>query len=173
MGSLIPLRYPRQGRRLSVAGTARRAAAAVMGLPVIAAVVTDPVVGIGNANAGIADGQGLGRDANSCGYYIYSGVFFNGTQAAYFPPYGSGARLCHALDLDNHLYWVRVGPTGNWNNSPSVNPATDTGGFALPASFWASAVGPAVNLYTPSDVVTGYFTPQSWIGTAPSGFGHF
>jgi hypothetical protein len=135
--------------------------------------VYNPAAGIGNASAGVADQQGLGRDANSLGYYIYGGVFYNGTQVAYFPAYGSGARLCHALDRNNHLYWVRVGPTGNWNNSPSANPATDTGGFALPASFWASAVGPAVQLYTRSDTVTGYFTPQSWIGTAPSGFGHF
>jgi hypothetical protein len=88
--------------------------------------------------------------------------------------YNSGTRICHALDLDHHQYWVRVGPTGIWNNSTSANPETDTGGFALPASLWSSPVGPAVNLYTPSDtVVTGYFAPQSWSATAPSGFGHF
>jgi hypothetical protein len=135
--------------------------------------IYDIAAEIGNFYAGIADGQGLRMDANSLGYYNYGPVFFNGSRVAYFPPYVSGARLCHVLDLNNHLYWVRVGPTGNWNNSPSANPATDTGGFALPASFRASPVGPAVNLYTPSDSVTGYFTPQSWIGTAPSGFGHF
>jgi hypothetical protein len=100
-------------------------------------------------------------------------MFFNGSIMVTLPPYVSGARLCHALDLDNHLYWGRVGPTGSWNNSPSANPATDTGGLALPASFWASPVGPAVNLYTPSDSVTGYFTPLSWIGTPPPGFGRF
>jgi hypothetical protein len=87
--------------------------------------------------------------------------------------YNSGTRICHALELDNDQYWVRVGPTGSWNNSTSANPATNTGGFTLPASPWSSPVGPAVNLYTPSDTVTGYFTPQLWIGAAPSGFGAF
>jgi hypothetical protein len=92
---------------------------------------------------------------------------------AYWPSYSSGARICHALDVDNHWYWVRVGPTGNWNNSSSANPATRTGGIALPATFWTSPVGPAANLYAPSDWVTGFFTPQSWIGTPPPGFGAF
>jgi hypothetical protein len=86
----------------------------------------------------VADGQGLGTDANSLGYYIDGGLSFNGSRMAYWPSYASGARICHALDVDNQLYWVRVGPTGNWDNSPSANPATDTGGIALPASFWAS-----------------------------------
>jgi hypothetical protein len=129
--------------------------------------------GIGNSHAGVANGQGLGRDANSLGYYIYGGLLFNGSRIAYWPSYGSGTRICHALDVDHHQYWMRVGPRGNWNNSLGANPATGAGGIVLPASFWASPVGPGVNLYTPWEVVTGYFTPQSWIGTPPSGFGHF
>jgi hypothetical protein len=130
-------------------------------------------VGIGNFSSGYSLGQGLGRDANSLGYYLNGVLFFNGSKMASWPPYGSGARICHALDLDHRQYWLRVGPIGMWNNSASVNPATGTGGIALPASFWASPVGPGVNLIYPLDRLTGYFTPQSWIGTAPSGFGHF
>jgi hypothetical protein len=43
----------------------------------------------------------------------------------------------------------------------------------LPAPLYASPVAPAINLYTPSDSATGYFTPQSWVGQPPSGFGAF
>jgi hypothetical protein len=135
--------------------------------------IYDTSVGIGNLSSGITDDQFLGSDGNSLGYFIYGPLVFNGSIMAYLPPYGSGTRICHALDLDNHKYWVRVGAAGTWNNNPVANPATDTGGFALPASFWSSPVGPAVNLYTPSDAVTGYFTPPSWIGISPSGFGAF
>jgi hypothetical protein len=134
---------------------------------------SDIGAGIGNASAPVADDDAVGGDTNSVGYYPSGQLWYNGTVQATLASWSSGARICHALDMDSHRYWVRVGSTGKWNNSTIANPAASIGGYGLPAPLYASPVAPAINLYTPSDSATGYFTPQSWAGQPPSGFGAF
>lgn len=63
---------------------------------------------------------------------------YGGTAVATFASWSPGIRIYHALDMDNHRYWVRVGSTGNWNNSTIANPAASIGGFGLPALLYAS-----------------------------------
>lgn len=42
----------------------------------------------------------------------------------------AGHTLCFAIDLDNKRLWGRYG-SGNWNNSGTANPSTNTGGVDL------------------------------------------
>lgn len=48
--------------------------------------------------------------------------------------YAAGNTLCFAVDLDNALFWGRVG-AGNWNNNVANNPATGVGGISIPHAF--------------------------------------
>jgi hypothetical protein len=133
---------------------------------------TDASVGIGNTSSSTA--TWLGNLADTVGYY--SGAIWNNNAAQLtLATYTSGAVICHALDLVNKKYWVRVGVAGNWNNDAiaNQNPATNTGGFAIPAAVTAQPVVPAFNLFsnTMPDSVVGAFAQSSWAAAAPSGFG--
>lgn len=132
------------------------------------AVAADLGVGVGNASAGTADDAFLGYDKHSAGYYADGSVWYNGKVVATLVPWTPGTRICVALDLVNHKIWVRLGPLGNWLNG---DPATNTGGYKLPSSIYASAVTPGIGLYTPTDGGIGYFSPSSWLGQPPTGFG--
>jgi len=129
-------------------------------------------VGIGNTLSSTA--TWLGNLADSVGYY--SGAIWNNNAAQLtLAAYASGAVICHALDLVNKKYWVRVGVAGNWNNDviATQNPATNTGGFTIPAAVTAQPVVPAFSLFskTTPDSVVGAFAQSSWAAAAPSGFG--
>jgi len=134
--------------------------------------------GIGVATATVFSGAYLGDSLGTLGWYS-DGQFDNNnsivTHLATFNP--ASARLCFALDLDNKKIWGRVGTTGNWNNDviANQNPASNTGGVALPSAL-QSDVCPAANLkaLTPTpDSITGVFAAGSFAGTPPSGFSAF
>jgi hypothetical protein len=133
---------------------------------------SDACVGIGNTSSSTA--TWLGNLADTVGYYNGS-IWNNNASQLTLAPYTSGAVICHALDLVNKKYWVRVGVAGNWNNDAiaNQNPATNTGGFAVPAAVTAQPVVPAFNLFsnTTPDSVVGAFAQSSWKAAAPSGFG--
>jgi hypothetical protein len=78
----------------------------------------------------------------------------------------SGNVIGIATDLDNREIWFRVAPSGNWNNSGTADPATNTGGITIPAgtmvpfcTFNASPITFAAN-----------FGASSFTGAVPSGF---
>jgi len=77
-----------------------------------------------------------------------------------------------ATDLDNHRIWFRKS-AGNWNNSGTANPATNTGGFTLASGLF----GPAVSLGNTGSVAGDGFTMNcgqvSYANAAPSGFGNW
>lgn len=134
-------------------------------------------VGIGNTLSTTASTDWVGFQPNTLGWLTGGGVYNNNIQVDTWAAYsgGTGTRLCFALDLDNGKLWGRVGPSGNWNNAAigSQNPATNTGGLAIPSNVLATMVVPAagVGSTTVPDSITGAFLASSWVGTAPSGFG--
>jgi hypothetical protein len=136
---------------------------------------TSAAIGIGNVNSTTASGTRLGSGTDTIGYRTDGSVWNNGSQVATWAAPGTGAnvRVCHALDLTNHKYWTRVGPTGNWNNDVigNQNPATNTGGYTIPSAVYAAAVVPAFQTFASGDTVTGVFDAPSFVGTPPSGFG--
>ncbi len=131
-------------------------------------------VGIGNA-AGITSfppGQllGLGGDANSIGWYpdgtvSKSNVAF--TNWSTWTESITPTLLCLALDVPNNTLYGRVGASGNWNNNPAANPATNTGGTVIPM---LGPFFPALGLFDVGETGTAHFDPATWAGTAPVGF---
>lgn len=129
-----------------------------------AAKLSDVGVGVDNGteNLNLSGGQAKGI----C--WVGSGsVNYNGTLNAYLAStFFVGDILGVAVDITNAKIWFRENG-GNWNNSASANPATNTGGFSI------SAIVPTVyalaQLSSVGDQVTANF-----LGTfgfsAPAGF---
>ena len=81
----------------------------------------------------------------------------------------TGVVICFALDVTNHLLWMRNGAAGNWNGSGTANPATGTGGISI--SGWATtALYAMAGGIGGSDVWTANFGASAFSGAAPSGF---
>lgn len=134
-----------------------------------------PGAGIAMASTPVVDGDYLGRYNTGIGWFSGGGVTTNNNFADTWAAYGPGStRLCFALDMTNFKLWGRVGAGGNWNNAAigSQNPATNTGGYAIPGSI-RFEVYPAANLGVSGDTVTGVFASASFAGTPPAGFGTF
>jgi hypothetical protein len=70
------------------------------------------------------DNQSIGL--NSGGEYWYNGAI----QASGLPTWTSGDTIDVAVSVINSKIWIRVNG-GNWNNSPTDNPATGTGGQGI------------------------------------------
>lgn len=70
-----------------------------------------------------------------------------------------------AIDIDNLKVWFRT-QGGDWNNSGSDDPATNTGGLAL-----VSGSNFYIYCYIPTEgQITIVFASTEWAGSAPSGF---
>src|SRR5262249_34409313 len=138
-------------------------------------------VGIAANGSSTATGNGIGwNTAGTVGYYTtgsHGALIYNNAQQFSIQVLTSPALICHALDLTNNKYWVRAGVSGAWNNSASANnPATNVGGYAIPADVLLGGVVPAFTLYdlgNPNDTVTAAFAQSSWKAQAPAGFGPF
>jgi len=70
-----------------------------------------------------------------------------------------------AIDFDNREIWFRRNQTGNWNNSGTANPSTNTDGFSL-STFAAGPYFLASGLDSQDEVTTTNFNPPS----PPTGF---
>jgi hypothetical protein len=79
---------------------------------------------------------------------------------------GGGSPYGVAVDLDNRKIWFRIAPSGNWNNSGTANPATNTGGWTL----MAGSIVPYFPMASIGDVITANFGATAFSGTVPSGF---
>lgn len=81
----------------------------------------------------------------------------------------NGTIIGIALDLTNGQIWFRRSPSGNWNNSGTANPATNTGGFSI-----SSIVGTGLFAYiaagSVSETYTANFGATTFSGAVPSGF---
>jgi hypothetical protein len=121
--------------------------------------------GPGVANATYTLNSDLGEDTN--GISFRSGALrYNAGNTTGMPTYDTGDWLSFALDKDNNKLWVRVNG-GNWNNSGSDNPATNTGGYSISVTGALYPTG-----FLAIEGAGQVFVPQSrrWKYTAPSGF---
>jgi hypothetical protein len=131
------------------------------------------VVGIGNINCATTVGSDVGSSVNGIGWQDNGVVRQGGGTVATWATYLTGTRVCIAVDLDNGQIWGRAGIGANWNNSGTANPATNTGGFAIPAAVIGAAISPGVSLFPSSSNIVGAFAAASWVGIAPAGFGEW
>ncbi len=95
--------------------------------------------GIGVSNSIPVTGSAIGADANSIGTYPQNGnVVTNNGSLGFIGHALPGDIIDQAADIDNRkIWWRTVSSTvpGNWNNDilANQNPATNTGGFAMPS----------------------------------------
>ena len=109
--------------------------------------------------------------ATTGGMMFRSGnIWANGNSGVSLGARSAGNVIGIAADLDNHKIWFRVAPSGNWNNSGTANPATNTGGITIttntmvPFGIFGGTGGVANN------VLTANFGASAFTGTVPSGF---
>jgi hypothetical protein len=131
----------------------------------------------GNAGIGIANASAVlstaGSTASNIAIAYHSGTMWvnagsTGTSIGAL----AGATCCVAVDLTHARIWFRNNG-GNWNNSGTANPATNTGGFDL-SGFITANTTPVYPLFTSdsaSDNCTANFGASSFSFTVPSGFG--
>lgn len=112
--------------------------------------------------------------ANTVGAAIYnltSGtIYVNGVNVGSGTAYTLGQASGVALDLDNYRIWFRATPAGNWNGSGAANPATNTGGFAVPFDAVTPAYPLAIFNFSNNSVQTANFGASAFAGAVPSGF---
>jgi hypothetical protein len=77
-----------------------------------------------------------------------------------------------AIDLDNRKAWFRKAPSGNWNGLAigSQNPATNTGGIAIPPGSVTPICTFGGSGGVAGNVFTGNFGASAFVGAVPSGF---
>jgi hypothetical protein len=83
----------------------------------------------------------------------------------------AGTVYCYAIDLVNMRGWIRK-DGGNWNNSGTANPATNTGGQDISWLSGAVYVLVASNVNA-NPIVTANFGATSFAQAIPSGFAAF
>jgi hypothetical protein len=101
---------------------------------------------------------------------IYSGGTNSGKQLGVI---NNGDVIGVAVDLTNSKIWYRKSPSGNWNGLAigSENPATNTGGVALPSVDVTAGLSPGVSLQTTTTpTVTANFGNSAFSGAVPAGF---
>lgn len=121
--------------------------------------------GLGNTSYGwtsVSPSNYLGFDSNGIGFYD-NGLWLNGVNVL---PWSSGIATGQvvefAVDYDAKLLWVRVNG-GDWNGSPTANPATGVGGVDISAITGSYVAG--IGLSNTNDQVT-----IDSGGTPPTGF---
>jgi hypothetical protein len=133
------------------------------------------------AKAGIATAaasySGINTNGNGSLIIVAStgAIFFNGTNTGTtITAPATGAVICFAIDLVNSRGWIRNG-AGNWNNSGTANPATNTGGINIATLFPTNAAYAVVasNFPSVSPMVTANFGATTFAQTVPSGFTAF
>lgn len=106
----------------------------------------------------------LGSDTSGVGYYIFATVLRNGGSLGSGESYADGNRICIAFNSTK--VWFRKN-NGNWNNSGSDNPATNTGGFTHSLT---APLALATRVYNNGDFVEIAAPSSTWLYSAPSGF---
>lgn len=125
------------------------------------------IVGIANTTAAL--NNYIGSDVNGMGAGSTGAVYRGGSAVASIDVSTAGERICIAVDLDADLFWARS-ENGNWNGSASADPATGTGGLALPSGLTSGNVYAAVGASGAGNAITVNFGETAFAFTAPSGF---
>jgi hypothetical protein len=105
----------------------------------------------------------------SLGWYPDGKVWFNNALLTTIQTYTELDTLCVAVDFTNNRIWFRTNG-GNWNNSGTANPATNTGGLDISTRDTTTGFHPAVNLRIDSDSFTFNLGSTVYQQTVPSGF---
>lgn len=136
-------------------------------------IVTNPVitadewaVGIASSQFNVA-GNGFGFTANSIGIYETTGVYINSVNVL-AASLVTGDNVGIAVDTTNNRIWFRING-GNWNNSPSANPATNVGGIDI-STLNAFPLFPVAFLLRVNEAISSKFIAASWVYAAPGGF---
>ena len=93
-----------------------------------------------------------------------------GSGSALAPTPSTGSVIGLAIDLDNRKSWMRLAPSGNWNNSGTANPATNVGGYTIVAGSMVPVVTFGGAGGTANNVDTANFGASAFTGAVPSGF---
>jgi len=75
-----------------------------------------------------------------------------------------------AVDLDNRRFWTRTNPAGVWNGSGTNDPATNVGGFTIPAGTMVPFVTFGGSGGAAGSALTANFGDSAFTGAVPSGF---
>jgi len=132
----------------------------------------------GGDNVGVGVGTttstygGLGGSATTGNNGLHSGgIWANGTNTGVtLGLYGDGQVAGVAVDLDNRKIWFKRLPSGNWNNSGTANPATNTGGITIPAGGMVPFATFGGGGGAANNVVAANFGASAFSGAVPSGF---
>jgi hypothetical protein len=131
------------------------------------------------ANYGIGIGTyvstyiGMGNTGGVTGVnaYFLGTVWSNGGNVwAMGGAWAAGQVMGIAVDLDNRKIWFRLTPSSNWNDNATHNPATNTGGIAIPAGAMVPFVTFGGSSGAANNVVTANFGASAFVGAVPSGF---
>ncbi|HNC23565.1 MAG TPA: hypothetical protein PLU52_05100 [Opitutaceae bacterium] len=124
-------------------------------------------IGFGNSSAPISGAGGeIGVNTHSVGVYDNGQVYYNSAVVTNIASFAATDVVCFAVDRANNVFWARTN-NGNWNNSGTANPATNTGGIAI------SPTGDLFPGFSPQDQTgsaTAKFASADWTYGAPSGF---
>lgn len=136
--------------------------------------------GLGGANYGAGVGTtaatyaNMGNNALGGNMVFRSGnIYTNGSNSgSSLGARSAGDVIGVAIDLDNRKFWVKKvsGTPGNWNNSGSDDPATNTGGKTIPSGTMVPFCTFGGAGGSGSDVITLNPGISGLTGTAPSGF---
>jgi hypothetical protein len=124
--------------------------------------------GIANSSVPLTSwvSNATGGAALHVGGAIY--VNFNGTGIS-FASVPNASVISIAVDLVNQRIWFRVSG-GNWNNSGTANPATNTGGIDISSVFTGVAAYACYAAGNINNNGTANFGATSFAYTVPSGF---
>lgn len=128
-------------------------------------------VGVCNASQSLADGGFLGESgSHSIGWWNSDNVYLNTAITAQINTYAANDWCAVAVDADNgKIYFKNLTAAGNWNNSGSADPATNTGGITIGVT---APLFPAYVIFDGSTQgkVLFNFGATTLQGTIPSGF---
>jgi len=129
-------------------------------------------IGLGIANAAANLPGYAGNDNNEIGWSVGpaggGNIFFNNAFKGTVSSAVTGDTCCVAWDGGNKKIWFRTNG-GNWNNSGSDNPATNTGGTDI-STLNAGPYFAGIVMETLNDAATANFGATAFAQTMPSGF---
>jgi hypothetical protein len=133
----------------------------------------------GGGNVGIGVGtyastySGMGQSGGVVGteWYTSSGnVWSSGSNLGAAISWVGGIVCGLAIDLDNRKFWIRNAPSGDWDGTPSHNPATNTGGYTIPAGTMVPYVTFGGTSGVAGNVFTANFGASAFVGAVPSSY---
>jgi SPRY domain len=128
-------------------------------------------IGVINSTESVTNNALGFSGTNSIGYFTSNGAYYlNSVHTGNFASATTGDVVGVAVDLTNNNIWWRTN-AGNWNNSGTANPATNTGGQSI-----STLTGPlfaGIEADTVNGSLSVNFGATSYAFTPPTGFGNW